>query len=205
MERSVNQGILTANWAGFDEPWSRPTYQFSPYTFVQSAIARLAYWLISLPTSTDGYILLARLSSCVWGALAVLLVFFWDGPVSSSGGTLGRSPPCDLFPAGSGSIYARVDLFCVCLSSFPWSWQFGRRNVRGAIPGSSRPLSAWASPSRQNTTPFRFGVDSIHPLPVGANRRRLRGRAVLLVIASLFIAGIGFVVATPSYCGGQVR
>src|ERR1035437_782802 len=51
MERSVNQEILTANWAGFDQPWSRPTYQFSPYTLVQSAIAKLAYWLISWPSS----------------------------------------------------------------------------------------------------------------------------------------------------------
>src|SRR6516164_6055863 len=78
-ERFVVRGILSADWAGFKDDkdlwWSISTYQFSPYTLVQSSIAKLVC-RASAPPDLDRYILLARVTSCFWGGLAVLLVYF---------------------------------------------------------------------------------------------------------------------------------
>ena len=120
-ERSADEGILTANWAGFGTRWwSRPTYQFSPYTLVQSALAQLVHWFTHSPSSLDGYIQLARVSSCFWGGLAVLLVFFLGRMLFSPGAALwGEAILAMCFLHIQDSIYARGDSFLTVLSSCP--------------------------------------------------------------------------------------
>jgi 4-amino-4-deoxy-L-arabinose transferase-like glycosyltransferase len=199
MERSVNQGILTANWAGFDQPWSRPTYQFSPYTLVQSATARLVYWLISMPTSPDGYILLARLSSCVWGALAVLLVFFLGRACFSPPAALwGEAILATCFLQVQDSIYARVDSFLcllVLVSLFLAVRAAKRPGCYSWLVATSLSVGVTIA-AKYNAIPVLVLIPFI-PFRWAQAGAISRGRAVLLVFASLFIAGIGFVGATP--------
>jgi 4-amino-4-deoxy-L-arabinose transferase-like glycosyltransferase len=199
MERSVNQGILTANWAGFDQSWSRPTYQFSPYTLVQSAIARPAYWLVSWPTSPDGYIRLARVSSCVWGALAVLLVFFLGRACFSRPAALwGEAILATCFLQVQDSIYARVDSFlcCLVLVSLILAVRAAKRpGCYSWLIATSLSVGVTVA-AKYNAIPVLVLIPFI-PFRWAQTGAISRSRAVLLVIASLFIAGIGFVVATP--------
>jgi 4-amino-4-deoxy-L-arabinose transferase-like glycosyltransferase len=199
MERSVNQGILTANWAGFDQSWSRPTYQFSPYTLIQSAIAKLAHWLISLPSSPDGYIRLARVSSCVWGALAVLLVFFLGRACFSPPAALwGEAILATCFLQVQDSIYARVDSFLclLVLVSLVLAVRSAKRpGCCSWLVATSLSMGVTVA-AKYNAIPVLVLIPFI-PLQRAQTGAISWSRAVLLVIASLFIAGIGFVAATP--------
>ena len=199
MERSVNQGILTANWAGLNPSWSRPTYQFSPYTLVQSIIAKLAHWLTSLPASPDEYILLARISSCVWGALAILLVFFLGWACFSPQAALwGEAILATCFLQVQDSIYARVDSFLcfLVLVSLVLAVRAAKRPGCHAWLVATSISVGLTVAAKYNAIPVLVLIPFItfRWVQTGAISR---SRAVLLAIASLFIAGIGFVGATP--------
>jgi hypothetical protein len=116
-QRFVENGILTADWSGF-EPlwWSRPTYQFSPYTLLQQLIGGGLHQLIGWPGDLKGYILLARGMSCFWGALAVWLVYPLGRTCFSAGAALaGEVTLAICFLQVQDSIYARVDSLLCCL------------------------------------------------------------------------------------------
>jgi 4-amino-4-deoxy-L-arabinose transferase-like glycosyltransferase len=200
-ERFVDQGKLTANWAGFETQWwwSRPTYQFSPYTLVQSVIAKLAYWLTASPSSIDGYILLARVSSCCWGSAAVLLVFFLGRTCfSPAASLLGEATLATCFLQVQDSIYARVDSFlgCLVLLSLILAFQAAKR------PGGLSWLVATSLcmgvtvAAKYNAFPVLVLIPFIlfRWAQTGAISR---GRAVLLTTASFLVVGAGFVGATP--------
>ncbi len=199
-ERSVDQGILTANWAGFDAQWwSRPTYQFSPYTLLQSVIAKLAYWLTASPLGFGGYVLLARFSSCCWGSLAVLLVFFLGRTCFSPEASLcGEATLATCFLQVQDSIYARVDSFlgCLVLLSLILAFQAAKRpGCYSWLLATSLSMGVTIA-AKYNAFPVLVMIPFIlfRWIRTGAISR---GRVVLLTIASLFAVGIGFVAATP--------
>lgn len=198
--RFVEQGILTADWAGFKtQPWSHPTYQFSPYTLTQSLIAKLAGWVSASPPGLDGYILLARVTSCCWGSLAVLLVFFLGRTCfSPQAALLGEATLAACFLQVQDSIYARVDSFlgCLVLLSLVLAFQTAKR------PGSFCWLAATslsmgvAIAAKYNAFPVLVLIPFIlfRWEKAGAISRR---RAVVLAMVSLSIVGAGFIGATP--------
>ena len=117
MKRSVEQGRFTANWAGFaPQWWSRPTYQFSPYSLTASALARGAHSFTGKVLPLRGYVLLARILSCCCGALAVWLVFCLGRACFGTGAALcGEAILAMCFLHLQDSIYAHVDAFLCCL------------------------------------------------------------------------------------------
>ncbi len=152
--RFVEQGILTADWAGFkNQWWSHPTYQFSPYTLVQSLITKLVCSASVSPPGFDRYILLARVTSCCWGGLAVLFVFFLGRTCFSPGRCWARPPwqpvSCRFrirFMRGGFPFWAVFALSLVSLQTAKRPGSF--TGFRGNFP-------AWESPLRQNIMPFR--------------------------------------------------
>jgi hypothetical protein len=74
-ERAVRTGTLTANWEGFPSSvwWSRPTYQFSPYTLLENALAIVSNRLSKWPATWEEHVVFARWFSVVVGGIAV----FW--------------------------------------------------------------------------------------------------------------------------------
>jgi 4-amino-4-deoxy-L-arabinose transferase-like glycosyltransferase len=203
-KRSVDHGILTANWAGFDtqsatEWWSRPTYQFSPYTLVQSGVAKLAHGLSNSPSSFDGYVLLARVSSCCWGSVAVLLVFFLGRACFSSAAALwGEATLATCFLQVQDSIYARVDTFLSCLVLLSLIL-----TIRAVKRPQHLPWLAAASlcvgvtvAAKYNAFPVLLLIPFI-PFRWARTGAIPWSRAVLLAIAGLLVVGIGFAGATP--------
>lgn len=198
--RFVEQGILTADWAGFnDQAWSRPTYQFSPYTLLQSVIAKMVSRVFALRPGLDSYILLARIASCCWGSLAVLLVFFLGRTCfSPQAALLGEATLATCFLQVQDSIYARVDAFlgCLVLLSLVLAFQAAKR------PGSFYWLAATSFTAgvtiaaKYNAFPVLVLIPFIlfRWTQAGAISR---GRMVLLAIASLSFIGVGFIFATP--------
>jgi hypothetical protein len=70
-------GRLTANWAAVPgRKWSRPTYQFSPYTLTENAAALAARRLLGWPATPGDHIRFGRWFSVSCGALAVLVCYF---------------------------------------------------------------------------------------------------------------------------------
>ena len=199
-ERAVRDGILTANWDGFStESWSRPTYQFSPYTLVQSTIARLVHGCTGWPSSIEGYYLLARYSSCCWGALAVLLVFFLGRACFSVEAALwGEATLALCFLHVQDSIYARVDTFlcCLVLASLILAVRAARRPGRYSWFVATSLVAGVTLAAKYNAVPV------LALIPWIALRWAQAGsispvRAVIVTMASLVAVGIGFVIATP--------
>ncbi len=198
--RFVEQGILTADWAGFkNQWWSHPTYQFSPYTLVQCLITKVVCSASVSPPGLDRYILLARVTSCCWGGLAVLLVFFLGRTCFSPGAALlGEATLATCFLQVQDSIYARVDSFlgCLVLLSLVLAFQTAKR------PGSFYWLVA-TSLSMGVTIAAKYNAFPLLVLipfilfrweRAGAISRR---RAVELAMVSLSIVGAGFIGGTP--------
>lgn len=198
-QRFVEQGILTADWAGFDARWSHPTYQFSPYTLVQSLIAKLVSSASASPPGLDRYILLARVTSCCWGALAVLLVFFLGRICFSPGAAfLGEATLATCFLHVQDSIYARVDSFlsCLVLLSLILAFQTAKRPGRfNWLVATSLSLGV-AIAAKYNAFPVLVLLPFIlfQWEQAGAVSRR---RAVELGLVSLVLVGAGFILATP--------
>ncbi len=199
-ERFVEQGILTADWGVFKpQLWAQSTYQFSPYTLVQSLIAKLVYWESVPPPSLDRYILLARITSCCWGGLAVLLVFFLGRTCFSPGAALlGEATLATCFLQVQDSIYARVDSFLGCLSILSLVLAFRAAKC----PGSFYWLVA-ASFSMGVVIAAKYNAFPVLVLiPCILIRWEQAGaispdRAGLLALGSMAIVGAGFIGATP--------
>ena len=199
-QRFVEQGILSADWAGFDTQWwSHSTYQFSPYTLVQCLIAKLVSWTSVSPPSLDRYIYVARVTSCCWGALAVLLVFFLGRICFSPGAALlGEATLAACFLHFQDSIYGRVDSFLSCLVvlSLVLAYQTAKR------PGSFHWLVATSLSmgvviaTKYNAFPVLVLIPFVlfRWMQAGVINRR---RAVWLLIVSLCVVGAGFIGATP--------
>jgi hypothetical protein len=199
-QRFVEQGILSADWAGFETQWwSHSTYQFSPYTLAQCLIAKVVAWTSSSPPSLDRYILVARVTSCGWGSLAVFLVFLLGRICFSPGAALlGEATLATCFLHFQDSIYARVDAFlgCLVLLSLILAFQAAKR------PGSFYWLAATSLSmgvviaAKYNAFPVLVLIPFIlfRWERAGAVPRH---RAVWLMIVSLAIVGAGFIAATP--------
>jgi hypothetical protein len=203
-QRSVDQGILTADWAGLDpqsatEWWSRPTYQFSPYTLIQSGMARLVHGLTGWPSNFNGYVFLARVSSCVWGSLAVLLVFFLGRTCFSPAASLwGEATLATCFLQVQDSIYARVDAFlgCLVLLSLALAMHaLNRPNHRRGLFAAALCVGVTIA-AKYNALPVLLLVPFI-PIGWAQTGAIPWRRAVRLACAGLLAAGIGFVGATP--------
>ena len=199
-ERFVERGILSADWGGFEPQWwSHSTYQFSPYTLVQSLIAKVVGWAFASPPTHDRYILVARVASCCWGTLAVLLVYFLGRICFSPGAALlGEATLATCFLQFQDSIYARVDAFlgCLVLVSLILAFQAAKR------PGSFGWLIATSLcmgvviAAKYNAFPVLVLIPFI--LYRWEQARVIsRGRAVWLAVASGCIVGAGFIAATP--------
>jgi hypothetical protein len=75
-ERAAATGRLTANWEGFPAyDWSRPTYQFSPYTLVENAAAATSKFLFGFPAEFEDHLRFGRWFSVGVGGLAVFASF----------------------------------------------------------------------------------------------------------------------------------
>ena len=75
-QRAVETGRLTANWEGVaNQNWSRPTYQFSPYTLIENGLALASNRLFGVPHGRDEQIRFARGVSVACGGLAVLATY----------------------------------------------------------------------------------------------------------------------------------
>jgi 4-amino-4-deoxy-L-arabinose transferase-like glycosyltransferase len=199
MQRYVDQGVLTANWDGFDFWWSRPTYQFSPYSLVESVIAALSHRLTGSPSNADECIRFARVCSCVWGTTAVLLVFFLGRTCFSDGAALwGEAILATCLVNVQDSIYARVDTFLCLLVML--SLVLAVRAVRR--PGSHFWLVATCLSvgvtlaAKYNAVPVLLLIPLV-PFRWAHTRAISWRRAAFLTIAGLLVAGAGFVAATP--------
>ena len=85
-DRATNGGRWSANWEGLpDDAWPMPTYQFSPYSLLESATAFAANRLFGFPSAFRDHLRFARWFSVLLGGLAVLVCFFatksWFGSV----------------------------------------------------------------------------------------------------------------------------
>jgi 4-amino-4-deoxy-L-arabinose transferase-like glycosyltransferase len=199
-QQSVNQGTLTANWAGFStEWWSRPTYQFSPYTLVQSVIARLVHACVNWPSDIPGYTLLACVCSCCWGAMAVLLVFFLGRTCFSPGaGLWGEAILATCFLHVQDSIYARVDAFlcCLVLVSLILAIRAARRPGHYGWLAAASLVVGVTLAAKYNSIPVLALVPWITLCWVQAGKIS-RARAAILTLVGLVIAGAGLIIATP--------
>src|SRR5262245_58194567 len=88
-ERAVATGKITADWNGLPkEEWSRPTFQFSPYTLIENACVMVSDRLSGWPTEFNDHIRFARWFSVGFGAGAVLCCYFaalaWFGDVKTA-------------------------------------------------------------------------------------------------------------------------
>lgn len=76
-ERAVANGRITANWDGFNNvEWSRPTFQFSPYTLIENASVVCSHGLFHWPVEPEDHIRFARWFSVALGGFAVLCCYF---------------------------------------------------------------------------------------------------------------------------------
>jgi hypothetical protein len=200
MERAVQRGALTANWDGFSGKWwSRPTYQFSPYTLLQSAVAQAVHRLTGWPSDQAGYILLARVVSCCWAGAALLLVFFAAREFFPAGAAL--LAECTLALSMlhvQDSIYARVDAFVcflvlLCLLLAIQAAR-GLASFRlGVLLSLCAGITVAAKP---NTFPVLLLLTWV-PCRWAYSRAISWRRALLLVVFFFFLAGLGVLIATP--------
>jgi 4-amino-4-deoxy-L-arabinose transferase-like glycosyltransferase len=199
-QRAVEQGSLTANWAGFEsEWWSRPTYQFSPYTLLQSVIAWTAHWLTEWPTNLDGHIMLARMCSCIWGAATVFLVFVLGRICFKEAAALfGEATLAVCFLAVQDSIYARVDAFlgCLVLASLTLLMVAAKEPERVGWFVAACACAGVTVATKYNAALILLLIPAVvlHWVQRGAMPGH---RAMLLGLAGLGIAVVGFVLATP--------
>ena len=199
-EQAVREGTLTANFVGFSpEWWSRPTYQHSPYTLAQCAIARLVHGCSNWPSSIEGYYLLARYSSCCWGALAVLLVFFLGRACFCAEAALwGEATLATCFVHVQDSIYARVDTFlcCLVLASLILAVRAARRPGQYSWFVGTCLVAGVTLAAKYNATTVLLLIPWI-ALRWAQAGSISPSRAVTITMAGLIGVGAGLVIATP--------
>lgn len=112
-ERSVRTGQLSADWDGFPgQNWSRPTYQFSPYSLTQELVTGAVHRLVGWPNDLAGHIHCVRWTSCCWGGVAVLLVYLAARTYyGNRAGFLAEATLAVCLVSVQDSVYARVDAF----------------------------------------------------------------------------------------------
>jgi 4-amino-4-deoxy-L-arabinose transferase-like glycosyltransferase len=199
MQRSVEQGSITANWDGFEANWSRPTYQFSPYTLVQSVVARAVYWFAGWPDGLVAYVTLGRVCSCIYGALAVLCVYFLGRACFTEGAALvGETILALSFLAVQDSIYARGDSF-LCLLVIVTLLLFIHALKQ---PGAPRVLWLACLCAGITTAAKYNALPVLVMLLLVVGRWTYLGtipwrRSVILFVSGIVVAGNGFVLAMP--------
>jgi hypothetical protein len=219
-KRAVDDGKFSANWLGLENEWSRPTYQFSPYTLLENAGAFTSNRLFKWPVLFEDQIRFARWFSAALGAIAVLCCCFtaiaWFGDVRTA--LLAELFLATAFLHVQDSCYARVEAM-LSLSVMLAFWAAAavmnrptqmRRLVLGfaigfavAVKYNAAPLvllSLAALARRHPGEPgaSATGVSISDQQALGESRSELRSltlpaRFFTIVLAAL----VGFIVATP--------
>jgi hypothetical protein len=209
--RYVEQRIFTADWtgsaawAGYEsEGWGNPTLQHSPYILIHSVLARFVHWSAGWPSNLDGYIMLARVSSCFWGALAVLLVFFLGRTsFSAAASLLGEATLATCFLHVQDSIYARVDTF-LCffvLLSLVLAFQAAKRPGRYFWFAATFLSVGITLAAKYNAVPVLLLIPWI-PYRWARTGAISWRRGAMLAFAGFFVTCVGFVLATPDLLWG---
>jgi hypothetical protein len=198
-QQASHNGKFTANWVGAKEGiyWDRPTYQFSPYTLITECIHWGWYRVLPSLASQDQHIMLARRTSCLWGGLAVLLMYptMRRGFGSIAAAFLGQGVLALAPVHVVDSLYARVDTF-VCLlvvacfylairshrSAGPWMWLLAvATGVTVAAKYNAAPIV----------------LLNLWPALAGWRQGSGARRAFVNLLAVMAVVVAGFVLATP--------
>jgi hypothetical protein len=200
-QRTVDAGRLSANWDGFPEAWwSRPTYQFSPYTLAQTAVHWLLNRCLGWPATLDEHVRCARLTSCACAGLAVFLLFFVTRRLfaSTAAGLLAQAVLALSLLNIQDSIYARVDaliglLVVACLGATALAITTNRYRLWG---GAAALLAGVTLSAKYNTVPVLLLVAfvPVHQVFVG---KEGWGRACGTAALGLVGVAVGFLAATP--------
>lgn len=196
--RNLADRRFSANWAGYDTWWSRPTYQFSPYTLLQTTIASLA---TSAPgeNTEERQLWLARTASAWWGGLLGTLVFVsaltLGLPISSA--LLGQLVAALCLLNVQDSIYARCDSFVASCAAM--TLLLGLMALRR--PAHHRRWLIACALAAGVTLAAKINATSVLGVLVGVllgralgQRQSIAGDLAVLVLALL----LGFVIATPN-------
>ncbi len=199
--RAISDGKLSANWDHFSGVWwTKPTYQFSPYSLVMEVTAVVTYELSGWPETIQDHIRLARTMSCVFGALAVFLTFFAAGALFGQPWT---ALLCELILAVAflhvrDSTYARVEAFlaltimaCFYLAAkslqpgaAKW-WSYATAVVGGIVVAA-----------KYNAAPIVIPVAFAALATTKPTQRDLGTLVVQCIKYGLFML-VGFLIATP--------
>lgn len=199
-QRTANGGRWTATWEGFPPSkwWTRPTYQFSPYTLFQSAVhtllARAFYW----PETTDQHVWLARVCASLYGAAAGAVWFL-------AAYRLWRRADAALLTQAlfsvalihvQNSMYARVETFLsLGIALTAWLSVRAAQGLRSA-PALAALLAGVVIATKYNAAPVVLLVVGAvwHHLAVQKAPPLQRCYSLGILLA---LTAIGFVLATP--------
>lgn len=199
--RALQEGKLSANWDHFSGVWwTKPTYQFSPYTLVLQATTIVTHELSGWPNTIQEHIRFARTISCFLGALTVLLAFFTARALFGRPWT---ALLCELILAVAflhvhDSTYARVEAFLTfaILCCFYLA-------AKSLLPGSAKGWSYAAAvaggvviAAKYNAVPILIPVAFAAFAATDPARRGAGDVAIQAIKYGLWMV-IGFVVATP--------
>lgn len=196
-ERASTTGRLSANWDGIPEEWwSRPTYQFSPYILIQSALQAAWARTQSVPVNLEQQIRWARYGSAVYGAAASFVLFL-------AGSRLFGSVRAALwsqlifsfaFVHLQDSAYARVEAFLsLCLAATLLAAAPALRRPSPLAVGIAAFLAGISVAAKYNAAPV---AGFVLLLPLVRGERNPKQLVRLLVVAAVACLA-GFIVATP--------
>lgn len=199
-ERFCAGGPLSADWNSFpDAPWKLPSYQHSPYILLHSVAARVTHACCGWPHDLASQIMFARVASCFWGGIAVLLTYFAGRVYFSSGTSLLATGILALSLLHvQDSMYARLDTFlCVLVLA---TLLLSARAAK--LPGKMRwiVLSSLCAgltvAAKYNAVPVLIFLLQAPWARMQAGIRT-RSQAVLIFGFSLLLSAVGFFLATP--------
>lgn len=199
--RAINDGILSANWDHFSiNWWTKPTYQFSPYSLVLEGTAIVTHKLLGWPGTIQDHIRFARTMSCIFGALTVLLAFFTARALFGQPWT---ALLCELILAVAflhvrDSTYARVETFLV-LTISGCIYLAAKSLQPGAAKGWSYATAIAGGivvAAKYNAVPILIPVAFAAFATINAARRTL-GTLLTPTLKYGALMAVGFLIATP--------
>ncbi len=197
---SVRTGSLTANWEGFDRWWSRPTYQFSPYTLMQQSLSIIADRLGLLENTILNQIYFARHVNNVLGALTVIVVFWSAYELSASifASTLAGLVLCVGFLHVQDTSYARVEALLSLLVAITIYSLIRARKQNSCLRWSlvAGFIAGIALATKYNSVPLLAAtfVATAYSAEQGPTSSFLRLKRLSLIAG---VIGLGFLFGTP--------
>lgn len=198
--RATHAGVYSANWDGISNLWAtRPTYQFSPYSWLQMAVTSTAEALHVLGASAADHIRSARRTSAVLSALAVALAA-WAADGCFRDRRVSVLAACTLaftFVHVQDSMYGRVEsllsvsvLLCLgCAARAVASPAARRWTLLTAF------TAGWTVAVKYNAAPIAVLAGWVTVVQIRNSSNR--GRALARVIDVIGMGILGFIVATP--------